>query len=216
MNGWADLLKKSPRLYALLRHLYRCLVIQPLAWPKWKSLARAPQIKLELGSGAKKGRNGWTTVDLYGADIRYDLRKGIPLGDNTVDAIYCSHLLEHIPYQPLLRFIGECRRVLKPAGTFSVCVPNGGLYIRAYLNKEVFSDPLAQYQGGAVDTGSYLDQVNYLAYMGGEHAYLFDEENLVNTLRRGGFDQVRLRAFDPTLDLPERDYCSIYALAIKD
>ena len=66
-----------------------------------------------------------------------------------------------------------------------------------------------------VKTGSLIDQLNYIAYMGGQHHYLFDEENLVNTLKLSPFTEVKLRQFDPLVDLSERDFESIYALAIK-
>ncbi|HEY8359215.1 MAG TPA: hypothetical protein VIL30_17335, partial [Ramlibacter sp.] len=75
--------------------------------------------------------------------------------------------------------------------------------------------PDGYYQPARVDTGSFLDQVNYVAYMGGEHAYLFDEENLVNTLKTAGFTTASLRHFDAALDLADRDFESIYAIATK-
>jgi hypothetical protein len=50
-----------------------------------------------------------------------------------------------------------------------------------------------------------------MAYMDGQHKYMFDEENLIFILKSKGFRNVKLRQFDPTLDLKERDYESIYA-----
>lgn len=182
---------------------------------KWRRLEKRNVIKLELGSGAKKGKNGWTTVDMSGADINYDLRKGIPLGNNSVDVIYSSHLLEHIPYKMLVPFIQECRRVLKQDGHLSVCVPNARLFVEAYLDGRYFGDPSMGYLPAVVNTGSKIDQLNYIAYMDGQHNYLFDEENLVNTLKKGGFEDVNLRDFDPDIDIPERDHQSIYAVAVK-
>lgn len=186
-----------------------------LSIPKWRKLNNSNCILLELGSGPKKGSHGWTTVDIYGADICYDLRNGIPLKDCCVDMIYTSHMLEHISYPALLDFIAECRRVLKNGSCLSVCVPNAALYIDAYVNNTHFLGPSRGYQPALVKTESFLDQVNYIAYMGGEHAYLFDKENLVNTLKKGGFTRVLLREFDPSLDLAKRDFESIYAVAYK-
>ena len=60
-----------------------------------------------------------------------------------------------------------------------------------------------------------LDQINYIAYMDGHHKYLFDEENLINTLLTAGFKFAQLRNFDSNLDSKGRDYESIYALAKK-
>jgi predicted SAM-dependent methyltransferase len=183
---------------------------------KWRRLYQLGEIKLELGSGAKKGTNGYVTVDVVGADIYRDLRDGIPLRDNTVSAIYTSHLLEHIPFQQLIVFLKECHRVLKPNGVLSICVPNARNYIQAYTEGRQFHNDVASYaKEGLVSTGSFLDQVNYIAYMGGQHCYLFDEENLLNTLKLAGFDTSCLRLFDSEIDNIERDFESIYALGIK-
>ena len=71
------------------------------------------------------------------------------------------------------------------------------------------------YQPAVTDTGSLLDQVNYIAYMNQLHKYMFDEENLVNTLKKAPFTSVELRGFDECLDLRCRAFESIYAVAIK-
>ena len=100
---------------------------------KCKKLCKKNFIKLNLGSGPKKGINGFTTVDFDGADICWDLGEGIPLKDESVDFIYSSHMLEHIAFRELIIFLKECKRVLKKEGVFWVCVPNARLFIDAYL-----------------------------------------------------------------------------------
>jgi hypothetical protein len=94
-------------------------------------------------------------------------------------------------------------------------VPNAGKYIKAYVTGESAMNDLDLHEPGLTETGSRIDQVNYIAYMGGIHAYMFDEENLVKTLAKGGFQKAQLRPFDPALDRAERDYESIYAVATK-
>jgi len=198
-----------------VRRFFRIAKLRRIAKRHWLELGKKEQIKLELGSGRKLGKNGWTTVDLFGADINYDLRRGIPLPDSSVDSIYSSHLLEHMQYKDLLSFLQECRRVLKQDGIFSVCVPDIRPYIEAYLNKTYFRNPNTFYEPATVDTGSFIDQVNYVAYMGGEHMYMFDQENLVNILARSGFRSASLRKFDLQIDTIERKEGSIYAIAYK-
>ena len=106
--------------------------------------------------------------------------------------------------------------LLKKEGSFSVCVPCAGKYIKAYQNGEVFIEKEKCWPNGFVDTGSKLDQVNYIAYMDGEHNYMFDEENLVNTLKKAGFKKVKIREFDSKIDLHGRDFESIYAIGYKN
>jgi len=207
-------IKKFPILTSFVRHFLN-IARQIGSKSKWRSIENFEVIKLDLGSGAKRGINGWTTIDIKGADINWDLRRGIFLPDNCVEYLYSSHLMEHIPYVQLIAFLKECRRVLKPTGKLSVCVPNARLYLESYMSGKLFRDKSTWWQPAIVDTGSKIDQINYIAYMGGQHNNMFDEESLVNTLLAAGFQSASLRGFDPDLDLRERDFESIYAIAEK-
>lgn len=64
---------------------------------------------------------------------RHDLRKGIPFGDATVDAVYHSHVLEHIDRDAVSGFLAEVRRVLRPGGVHRIVVPDLELQARTYL-----------------------------------------------------------------------------------
>lgn len=193
----------------------RLMVARCQSYNHWQTTRNQKTICLELGSGAKRGENGWTTIDLTGADISHDLRNGIPFLTGSVDRIYTSHMLEHIPYRDLVAFLNECYRVLKEGGELSVCVPDASRYIRAYVEGKHFRKFDKMYEPAAVDTGSLLDQVNYIAYMNQLHKYMFDEENLIGTLKKVPFSSVALREFDGTIDLRCRHYESIYAVALK-
>jgi predicted SAM-dependent methyltransferase len=203
------LLSVSRRVYLLIKQI--------ISYPKWIVLKKSKHIYLEIGSGSKKSSNNnkWTTVDLYGADIIHDLRKGIPLPDNSVDQIYASHLFEHIPFKDLIVLLNEIYRVLKNDGSLSVCVPDSSLYIKSYLDGKNFFAKEKAYQPAVIDTGSLMDQINYIAYMDQQHKFMFDKENLINILKKIPFKIVNLRDFDESLDMKSRDFESIYAIAIK-
>jgi hypothetical protein len=103
-------------------------------------------------------------------------------------------------------------RALAPGGTFSVCVPNARIYLEAYVRGEQLPEPFLGYRPAYFCNGR-IDYANYTAYMDGHHKYMFDEENLLAILARSGFRDARLRDFDPALDMKERHFESIYALA---
>jgi hypothetical protein len=116
----------------------------------------APAVKLDLGCGQNL-KEGFEGVDLYGdkAKHKVDLFKfPWPFKDNSVDEIFASHLLEHIPAREvemrdivvsdatgdkrlrengekflgqdmLFAFIDECYRVLKMDGWMEMVVPSG-------------------------------------------------------------------------------------------
>lgn len=174
------------------------------------------KIFVELGSGDKKGKEGWITIDMTkNCDIFWDLRKGLPFPDESIQSIYSSHFFEHLSYKETQQFLVECKRALIPGGNFSICVPNAKIYLEAYVGGKTL-DPI-KYFGykPAYNHTTRIDYVNYMAYMDGEHKYMFDEENILNILESNGFKNVRLRQFDPSLDMKERDCGSIYAAAEK-
>ena len=179
-----------------------------------KLLREGKELKIEVGSGNRKGDNGWITVDMCSeTDIFWDLRYGLPFPDASLSKIYSSHFLEHLSFQEGQAFFDECMRALKPNGVISICVPNAQIYLEAYVNrKELEKDAFFLYAPAYNDT-TRMDYVNYTAYMDGQHKYMFDQENLLFLLSAKGFKDARLRDFDPEIDRQARDYESIYAEA---
>lgn len=177
-------------------------------------LKKGEEICLEMGAD-KKGSNGWLTVDLTrNCDIFWDLRRGIPFPNESVSKIYSSHFFEHLTFKEGQILLDECLRVLIFGGTFSICVPNAKIYIEAYLKSELDLNRFGNHKP-AYNNTTKIDYLNYIAYMDGEHKYMFDEENLLYILKAKGMKNVRLREFDPTLDLEKRHLESIYAIAEK-
>jgi predicted SAM-dependent methyltransferase len=181
-----------------------------------KLIQEGKDIFIEVGAGNKKGTNGWTTIDMTeNCDIFWDLRNGIPFPDESLKKIYSSHFFEHLSFSETQKFLDECKRVLLPGGTFSICVPNSRLYIELYLKSDsIDRQKFLQYEPANNHTTA-LDFINYTAYMDGQHKYMFDEENLLHILKAKEFKNVQLRSFDSSIDMESRDFESIYAEAEK-
>ena len=181
-----------------------------------RMLRERSEIFIELGAGNKKGSGNWVTIDVsQGCDLYWDLRRGIPFPSGGIGKIYSSHFFEHLSFEEAQHFLEECKRVLAPSGVFSICVPNARIYIDAYAKGITLESPNYFGYRPAYNHTTRIDYINYLAYMAGEHKYMFDEENLIFILQSKGFRNVRLRGFDSSLDLRERDFESIYAEAEK-
>jgi len=178
-------------------------------------LQQATPIRLDLGGGYEPGRPGWVNVDITNeADLFWDLRSGIPFPEGSIDALYTSHLLEHLSYDDMQQLLTECLRVLRPGGQLSVVVPNARMYVEAYLGIHDIPDEYLAWEPANNHTTA-IDALNYIAYMGGEHRYMFDQDNLEHILRSAGFQDVSQRDFNPLIDRIERDYESIYAVGVK-
>ena len=92
---------------------------------------------LNLGCG-NRYHPAWINIDVVPAGpevIAHDLRRGIPLADDSCDVVYHSHLLEHLRRPDALGFMRECYRVLRPGGILRVAVPDLERLCQAYLDK---------------------------------------------------------------------------------
>src|SRR5579859_77935 len=63
----------------------------------------------------------------------HDLARGLPFDDSSVDAVYHSHLLEHIDHHLAESFLFEVKRVLKTNGIQRIVVPDFEEAARLYL-----------------------------------------------------------------------------------
>jgi len=167
--------------------------------------------RLEIGIGASAKKEGFITADIsLTTDYPTDLRTGLPFPDASIDFIYAEHVLEHFSFSDLKSLLDECHRVLKPEGCFSVVVPDATIYLNAYFNPESFDPEKFCLFDFGLSYNSKIDYVNYIFYMGGEHRYMFDRENLVSVLSESGFGTVNPRDFDPSLDKKGRSHESLY------
>jgi len=79
----------------------------------------------------------WMNLDVRppnGQVQAWDVSKGLPFGNNEVDACYASHLLEHLSRGQARALLQESRRVLRPGGIIRLAVPDLEAITREYLN----------------------------------------------------------------------------------
>lgn len=90
---------------------------------------------LNLGCG-DRFHPSWTNINFISTGegvIAHDLKHGIPFPDNSFDAVYHSHVLEHFPKEEAEPFIRDCYRVLRPQGVLRVVVPDLEQIAKMYL-----------------------------------------------------------------------------------
>ncbi len=149
-----------------------------------------------------------------------NLAKGIPFGDETVDVVYHSHVLEHLDRPVALAFLKEAFRVLKPGGIIRIVVPDIEMLTRAYLdhlelckkepsailNHEDYLAPMIEQcvrreaDGTAHQTGMRRYVENRLlgdARQRGEtHQWMYDRFILQAALQRAGYRDTQVCRFD--------------------
>jgi SAM-dependent methyltransferase len=95
----------------------------------------AAPVLVNLGCGSVH-HPAWLNFDFASRDPavrKADLRRRLPFADGAVDAVYHSHVLEHLDRDDAARFLAENARVLRPGGVLRVVVPDLEELCRTYL-----------------------------------------------------------------------------------
>lgn len=166
----------------------------------------------------------------------YDLSKGIPFEDNSVDVVYHSHLLEHIDRSKVQSFLNEVKRVLKPNGIHRIVVPDFYFLCSNYMKNFELSLNDEKYQKLEDDfIADILEQsVRKEAYgtsiqkpliriienillgdarkRGETHQWMYDKFNLSSILEEVGFKEIQVKSYNSS----EIDNWEKYKLDIDD
>ena len=156
----------------------------------------------------------------------HDLRKPLPFASDSVDAVYHSHVLEHIDRDKVDGFLKEIHRVLRPGGIQRICVPDLESLARRYLDHitqcEQHPDSLSEHDhfvhdlleqsvrkqafgSGQQSSGRKIIENTLLGdarKRGETHQWMYDRFNLKNLLETSGFQDVEVRACNES-DIPE-------------
>lgn len=148
---------------------------------------------------------------------RYDVLKGMPFADASVDCIYSSHTFEHFTYSQSLALTKECFRVLKPGGILRIAVPDLEKIVRDYLAD---STPLASHR--FIDRLLIRHTWQDILHPGAHHCQMFDSRSLVAMLREAGFENADASQFGESgipdvlqVELESRKSESLYVEARK-
>jgi SAM-dependent methyltransferase len=127
--------------------------------------------------------------------VRYlNLSKPLPFGDSSVDAIYFSHVLEHLYLEEGRRLLSECHRVLRRGGIIRVLVPDTEYFISEYQKMSAQGIPDACFQLNdrlgyrlMASHGNFLHQLYAAATDFHTHKFMYDRSYLARCLAEVGF-----------------------------
>lgn len=93
------------------------------------------QALLNLGCGSNYHRD-WVNLDLAPVSsevTQCNITQGIPFQAGSFDAVYHSHVLEHLSQEQGIHLLKECLRILKPGGILRIVVPDLEQIAELYL-----------------------------------------------------------------------------------
>jgi predicted SAM-dependent methyltransferase len=139
-------------------------------------------MKINMGCGWRNFGEEWLHID--GGDYDHLDYKDITdlsyLGDNSVDLIYASHVIEYFNRSEVESLLKEWRRVLKSDGILRLAVPN-------------FQAICKLYNEGEFKLNSFLGPLYGQMSMGDEtiyHKTVYDFDSLKETLLSCGFSKI--------------------------
>lgn len=140
--------------------------------------------------------------------VHHDLAYSLPFDDASVDYVYSSHFLEHLPRKAALHLAAESYRVLKPGGTVRVVVPDLAYAVSLYQAGR--KDEMLQQYFFVEDDDSHFAR----------HKYMYDFASLSAMLANAGFKEIEQQSFQtgktPDLArLDNRPEDSLYVEAVR-
>jgi predicted SAM-dependent methyltransferase len=144
----------------------------------------------------------------------HDVRKPLPFPAGSADAVYASHVLEHLYREQGQQLIRESFRVLAPGGVVRIVVPDLSTIVREYLGERPFGD-LSASQNVLSPADLFNERLLmrwpspsrhnvvmrvYEAWQDfHSHKWMYDEWSLTSLLRSTGFVDVVRRNYSESL-----------------
>lgn len=137
------------------------------------------------------------------ADLKADLRKTLPIDDNSVDGIFTEHTFEHLKYKHVDQLLKECYRIMKPGSIIRIIVPDISIFIKNYSsnNKTWFSNwerfmfiesQSEERKYRRIDTP--IQAISFITQEY-EHISCWDYETLELFMKRAGFSEIKQHSF---------------------
>lgn len=117
---------------------------------------------LKLHIGGRQVKEGWTIInalDLPGVDIVGDVMDLSQFPDESCDAVYASHVLEHVPQQKVINTMSGIARILKKDGKFFCSVPDLDILSRLLIHEKL--DVQQKYHVMRMMFGGQVDEYDF-------------------------------------------------------
>ncbi len=127
---------------------------------------------------------------LYG-----DIVTGFHKYNSLCDAVYCSHVLEHLTYDEFVTAIQNTYALLREGGVFRLVMPDLQAICKSYIESQNYDDRAILFMRecglGAENTRRGLVKRIEAALGNSRHNWLWDYDSTRTILRQVGFQSIR-------------------------
>ena len=133
----------------------------------------------------------------FPANVKFgDVVKGLPEGEGSCDAVYCSHILEHLAYEDFQIALKNTYKILKAGGIFRGVVPDLKAAVQEYIEgydrvDAPANELMRNTMLGIENRGKTLASNVKTLYGNSKHFWMWDYKSLEFELKKAGFVNIR-------------------------
>jgi len=172
---------------------YGCGLDAPLGWMNFDASPTLRMQQWPLVKNWAKRRVAFPDAVQFG-----DIVKGLPIAEASVNAVYCSHVLEHLSLSELELALKNTCRILAPGGVFRLVLPDLKDLVNSYNNDESPEAAIRFMRNTGMATEVRATGIRgfILDWLGNSrHLWLWDYASLKMYLENAGFVDVRRAQF---------------------
>jgi SAM-dependent methyltransferase len=171
---------------------FGCGMCAPSGWknydagPAFWLQSRLPFMKPML---VRRGFPDYPQNILYG-----DVIKGLPVARGSADAVYCSHVLEHLTLDEFRTTIRNVLSYLRPGGTFRFVLPDLEQLIQNYAHdssSEACSTFMRESYLGEQSMARGVRSMPVALFGRSKHYWMWDYKGMAKELAAAGFTDIR-------------------------
>ena len=185
---------RSPLIDGGLYVHYGCGLCAPDGWCNFDA---SPRLKLERLFGLRTLIEKTVGLTFPANATPGDIVRGLPVAGASARAVYCSHVLEHLPRGDVPGALRNTLKVLEPGGLFRLAVPDMHWRAARYVSAAALGDPAAAdafmdgcLMGTREKPRTLMSLVRH-QFGKSAHLWMYDFASLKALLEQAGFTGVR-------------------------
>ncbi len=144
---------------------------------------------------------------LFPNKVRYGcIVKGLPVKNGLANAVYCSHVLEHIDRTSIEKALENTYKMLRPGGVFRLVVPDLAWRTKEFVaanqdgNVSAADEFMRKCHLGQIRPAKGIISRARQLFGNSDHRWMYDEAAMTALLIKAGFAEVRRCRFGDAED----------------
>jgi len=155
-----------------------------------------PLIKLFLNKKQNEKFESYRRAKKKAFLKKHNCIKALPVPNSSVDHILCSHILEHVYHQELLRILNDYYRILSQKGTLHIILPNLRSRINRYVNENDPHFSADEFMRSLQVTSKERPNIKtrfreFIVSYGHLHRWMYDLDSITSILISIGFKLIK-------------------------